>query len=159
MTLRAAPHLVLAGLLLASSAAIAAEPATTSCDLLTQAAATALFGAPLDPAREMLPSCGYFGAGGDDKKGVIFMLVEIPGVPMAGMYTQLLHSDPTSKIEPVSGLGDQANFVTRTDGGGTTISLAVLDHNRIYELGATNSPNPNLRSDIVQATRRILQKH
>jgi hypothetical protein len=158
MTLRAAPALVFAGLLLFCSVADAAPGAPTSCDLLTQGAASALFGAPLDPARPMYPSCGYFGAGGDDKKGVVLMLVDLSGAPMAGMYAQLVHSDPTNRIEPVSGLGDQASFVTRTEDDATTVALVVLDHNRIYQLSATNSPNPHLKSDILQATRRILQR-
>jgi hypothetical protein len=61
-------------------------------------------------------------------------------------------------VEPVGGLGEQANFVTLNDGSGTTITLMVLDRNRIFEIGAQNSPNPNIKAAIVQTMRASLKK-
>jgi hypothetical protein len=145
----------LAGLLLCSEVAVAAPQTTKTCEVLSQAAASALFGSPLDPPRGTFPSCAYFGAGGDDKKGLIVAVIEIPHVDMAAMYKQLLHADPTSRVEPVSGVGEQANFVITSDG---TIGLQVLYHNNIVQIGASNSPNPNIKAAIVQAMRQILQK-
>ena len=145
----------LVGLLLSTEVAVAAPQTTKTCVVLSQAAASALFGAPLDPPREMFPSCAYFGAGGDDKKGLIVALIEIPHVDMTAMYKQLVHADPASRVEPVSGVGEQANFVTTSDG---TIGLQVLYHNNIVQIGASNSPNPDIKAAIVQAMREILQK-
>jgi hypothetical protein len=143
------------GLLLVSPAAVAAPVTSHSCDLISPGAAAELFGAPLDPARDMVASCAYFGVGGDDHKGLIVALMAIPGMNMAQMYPQLLHSDPKNRIEPVSGLGEQANFVTAPDG---MISLEVLYRGKVLDISASNSPNPNIKPALLQTMRQALQK-
>jgi hypothetical protein len=149
--------LAFAALLLASHPALAAPQPVPVCTLLSQQEAASLFGAPLDPGHPMPPGCSFYGAGGDNKKGVFLSIFGSDGVPPAALaqnYAGMLRHEHGTP-EPFPGLGDQANFI-KVEGG--NLRLLVLYHNRIVSLGAYNSQNPNVRDALVQAMRQILQR-
>jgi hypothetical protein len=157
MTHRKLLLLAFAALLLASHPAMATPPPVNACTLLSQQEAASLFGAPLDPGRFTAPICTYFGAGGDNKKGVFLSIFGSDGVPPAALaqnYAGMLRHEHGTP-EPFPGLGDQANFI-KVEGG--NLRLLVLYHNRIVSPGAYNSQNPNVRDALVQAMRQILQR-
>ena len=145
-------------LLAIAPAARAADP-IKQCSLLTQPAAVALFGAPLDPPKDMFIACAFFGPGANDKKGVTVSLItsaSMNGMNLTSMYNQMLEKKPGDIVEPVSGLGEQARMVT-TDGG-TSINLQVLYHGNIFGIMASNSPNPNIKAALKDAAKQILAK-
>jgi hypothetical protein len=147
-------------LLFTCQPAFAANGAIKPCDLLTQQQAEKLFGGPLDPAIGMAGICSYFGPHQDDQKGIMVTFFPAgslgPATNVAAMYKKLLPQDPGSTIAAVSGLGDQANFITSTKDH--MIILMVLYHDNIVGVGATASPNPQIKDDLIQTIRQFMQK-
>lgn len=146
-------------LLAVSPAAHAAPTPVKQCSLLTQPAAVALFGAPLDPAKDAGVACIFSGPGADDKKGVIVSVItsaSMNGMNLTSMYNQMLEKKPGDIVEPVSGLGEQARMIT-TDGG-TSISLQVLYHGNIFGIMASNSPNHNIKAALKDTAKQMLSR-
>jgi hypothetical protein len=136
----------------------AADP-LKQCSLLSPQAAAALFGAPLDPPRDMFIACAFFGPGGDDKKGLSVSLItgaSMGGMPMTSMYDSLLDKSPGTVAEPIAGFGEKARLITSE--GGKTISIQVLYHNNIFTIAANNSPNPNIKAGLKETAKQILAK-
>jgi hypothetical protein len=139
-------------------AARAADP-VKQCTLLSQQSAVTLFGAPLDPGRDMFIGCSFFGPHADDTKGILVSLTtgaSMGGMNMASMYTQLLQKKPGDVEEAVGGLGDQARIVTSD--AGKTIALEILFHNNILSIAASNSPNPNIKGALKDTAKQIMAK-
>ncbi len=126
------------------------------CTLLSQQEAATVFGAPLQPGRDMAGNCAYLGAGGG-QKGVYLRLFggeTMPPGAVLQMYKGMLQHEhgPT---EPYAGLGEQADFIKVNDEG---LRLQVLYHHRIVSLGAFGSGNPDAKAALVQAMRQVLQR-
>jgi hypothetical protein len=156
--------LILAGSLIACHHPTAATAAAQGqpvkhCGYITQQTAEAVYGGHLNPAREMGMGCTYF-ADEDGQKGVLVTLIPPMGAAVGTtemtFYDSMLKSDPTSTAVPVGGLGDRAHFITTKDG--SMVSLQVLYHNSVAAIAASNSKNPNLKADLIQAMRQMMQK-
>ena len=145
-------------LLAVAPVARAADP-IKQCSLLSQSAAAALFGAPLDPPKDMFIACAFFGPGGDDKKGLSVSLItaaSMGGMPMASMYDSMLDKSPGTVAEPIAGFGEKARLVTSE--GGKTISIQVLYHGNIFTIAANNSPNPNIKAGLKATAKEVLAR-
>ena len=129
------------------------------CGYITQQTAEAVCGGHLNPSREMGVGCMYT-LDGHDEKGVLVSvsppLETAVGMTEMTLYNEMLHSDATAPIVPVSGLGDKANFVTSKDG--SMVTLEVLYHSPVAAIGASYSNNRNLKAALTQAMRQMMQK-
>jgi hypothetical protein len=149
--------LTFAALLLASGSALAAPAPTDPCTLLSQQDAAALLGAPVDPGRSMVTTCAFFGAHGDDQKGVSVLLFDSAGTPpniLASMYNAMLQPQPGRTISPFGGLGEKAHMIADND----QLTLLVQSHGKLVSITAFASHNPHLKDALVQAMRQILQR-
>lgn len=152
--------LILAGFMLTSHSAVSAAQGVKHCGLLSKQSAETVYGAPLDLGREMGMGCLFMSGGNDDKGIVVTMLPPTlagAGMSMSTFYDSMLHQDSTSIAVPISGLGDRADFIT-SKGNDFTVTILVLYHNTILEIMASGSHNPNLKAELIQAMRQMMQK-
>jgi hypothetical protein len=127
--------------------------------VMSQQEASALFGAPLDPGRGMVVGCFFTGLNQDDKKGILVTVATAASMggamSMGPLYKAMTEKKPGDVVEPVAGLGDQAQMTTTTDSSGTTYSLEVLYHDKILGIAATASPNSNIKEALKAKLKEL----
>jgi hypothetical protein len=150
-------NLLAVALLLVPISAYAAAP-PKACALLTQQQAAAIFGAPVKPPLDANLACIFDPVAPAHDTGVNINLVAMEGAPpgtMAKAYEGTLHKDyATDTIESVPGLGEQNRVIVSTH----KITINVLHHEGILSLIVTNSTNPHLKPDMIQALKLALTK-
>jgi hypothetical protein len=149
------------------SAALAVGPlramaaVVRACDILSQAQAAALYGAPVGPGSGTINSC-LFPVAGPDGFGVVLniesraMFEQIPnlGGPQRAFDEAIASlKSPTSQFAEVAGLGERATLVS--DQGGETI--LVMGHDSFFYLAIT-SRGTAAGPDLIKAARDILAK-
>jgi hypothetical protein len=144
-------------LLLVSISAHAAAP-PKACTLITQQQAAAIFGAPVKPPLDATIACIFDPVTPAPESHVNMNIVAMDGAPagtMANAYKQTMHKDyATDTVESVPGLGEQNREIISTH----KITINVLYHDAIVSLIVTNSTNPHLKADMIQAVKQALTK-
>jgi hypothetical protein len=133
-----------------------------ACALLSQADASAIFGAALQPGQDspapQMDTCNY--ASADTDAGVSLTVIT-PGSQSTAqiMYNGMMQIAPGTKLTqngqtpvPVNGLGDSATYVYSDDDS----ILWILVGAKIYGLEGNQSPNPNLKAALLAEGRKLI---
>ena len=148
-----------ASLVLLSRSSIAHADPLKACDLISQNAAVGIFGASIDPGTEIDLNgglvCEFDGPAGQGS--VIVSLLgpaAMHGLSAASMLQLTSRPESGRTIEPISGLGESANFRVEPNQS----SLSILYHGRILSVTTNGSKNPDPKAAIIEAARQILGK-
>ena len=154
--------LLLLAALLASTAAASAAPPIKPCDLLSQSAAAALWGGPVDAPHERGALMCEYNRLHDE--WVLTQLYDAhawgSNAPM--MFKMLLGGTPTGGTgEPIPGLGELATFTSASpepDGKVVDYMVSVYGRGHALKITVRRSTNPHLKQDLIQAARQMFAK-
>jgi hypothetical protein len=128
-----------------------------ACSLMTQQAAAAVYGAPVqagveDPHGTATTNCVFNGTG---HLSVGTIDLKVMGIPPA-MYGSMFQPAPGYTNTPISGLGDRAIFSTMPAPADS--ALWILARDKILVLDAAGSNNPNIKAALIGAAKQIVGK-
>jgi hypothetical protein len=146
-------------LLATTAAAHAATP--KACDLLSQSAASSLWGAPLDSVTPLGDAgCNY---SRPHDEWVMTQLFDASAWGANGpkLFNMLIGGTPQGGTgEPIPGLGELATFTTSSPDPDKTFDsmVAVYARGHAFKITVRRSTNPHLKQDMIQTAKQMLAK-
>jgi hypothetical protein len=154
--MRLAP--ILPAALLTLTAAAHAAPVKNACEILPQAEASALFGAPVKPMVPKSIMCMYMTS--DMSSGLINGVLSFDDAKTASAkYDFMLRQRPANgPFDAVPGLGDKAYFINSQDGSLVLTVLYKADIVTIQMPQKDGPVSPARRNAMIQAMKKMLPR-